>query len=173
MLRRIFFASCFFFLFGTGYSQVPDVTVILHQNMLNAFMSPVGQVSGKGDYTVVGGKGQYTSTLSNARFELKPGQAQFNAGANVKAEFEIYIRIFGNKVHLASVDAANFHRPEFEFAGPKPIQASVDVKLPDGGVKTIYIQQVSRDLKLEDHQGVVSSRLAFSDRPPQDTGESR
>jgi hypothetical protein len=83
----------------------------------------------------------------------------------LKAEFEVYTKIFGNKVHLATIDAARFYRPEFEFAGPQPVEPKVDVVLPGGTKKTIFIAPVSQNLHLEQDQIVVTSQLAFSDQP--------
>ena len=57
-----------------------------------------------------------------------------------QATFEVYIKIFGKKIHITNVDAARYDKPEFEFSGPQPIQASVDVALPDGSKKTIFIK---------------------------------
>ncbi|MFZ1082630.1 MAG: hypothetical protein WAO19_11990 [Candidatus Kryptoniota bacterium] len=84
----------------------------------------------------------------------------------VQAVFEVYIKILGKKIHIANIDAAKFYRPEFEFAGPRPVQPSVNVTLPDGGTKTIYITPVSQNLKLEEQKIVVTSQLVFSDQPP-------
>ncbi len=85
----------------------------------------------------------------------------------VQAIFEVYTKILGKKIHIANVDAARFYRPEFEFVGPRPVQPSVLVYLPDGSTKTIYIVPVSQNLRLEPRQIVVTSRLVFSDQPPQ------
>lgn len=85
----------------------------------------------------------------------------------LQAIFEVYIKLFGKKIHIANVDAAEFYRPEFEFAGPQPVQPSVNVTLPDGGTKTIYIMPVSQNLRLEEHKIIVTSQLVFSDQPPQ------
>ena len=205
MLRRIFFVMFgMFLMYGNGYSQVPDATVIIHQNMLNAFLDAVGPVSGKGNFNFIGARGEYTWTVSNARIELRHDGARFVADANIKAGpfsysapaaggvevkydpesnrikikvvnavFAIYTKIFGRKIHIANVDAAQYYRPEFEFAGPKPVQSTVDVKLPDGRVKTLYIEQVSQDLRMHEHEIVVTPQLAFSDRPPHHGREHR
>ena len=81
------------------------------------------------------------------------------------ATFEVYIKIFGKKVHITDIDAARFYKPEFEFAGPQPMQASVDVALPDGSKKTIFIKPISQNLIIEQERIVVTSKLAFDDRP--------
>jgi hypothetical protein len=83
----------------------------------------------------------------------------------IHATFEVYIKIFGKKIHITDIDAARFYKPEFEFAGPQPIQASVDVALPDGSKKTIFIKPVSQNLIIEQERIVVTSKLVFADRP--------
>jgi hypothetical protein len=81
------------------------------------------------------------------------------------ATFEVYIKIFGKKIHITDIDAARFYKPEFEFAGPQPMQASVDVALPDGSKKTIFIKPISQNLVIEQERIVVTSKLTFADHP--------
>jgi hypothetical protein len=81
------------------------------------------------------------------------------------ATFEVYFKIFGKKIHLSDVDAARYYKPEFEFAGPQPIQTNVDVALPDGSRKTIFMKPFAQFLRIEQDQIVVTSRLAFADHP--------
>jgi hypothetical protein len=81
------------------------------------------------------------------------------------ATVEVYFKLLGTKIHVADIDAARFYKPEFEFAGPQPIQASVDVALPDSTKKKIYIKPIAQDLHIEQDQIVVTSRLAFADHP--------
>ncbi len=83
----------------------------------------------------------------------------------LKAEFEVYTKILGKKIHITNIDAAKFYRPEFEFAGPQPVEPKVDVALPGGARKTIFIAPVSQNLHLEQDQIVVTSQLVFSDQP--------
>jgi len=62
----------------------------------------------------------------------------------LQAIFEVYFKIFGKKIHITDIDAAKFYKPEFEFAGPQPIQASVDVALPDSTKKTILSNRTDK-----------------------------
>ncbi len=68
----------------------------------------------------------------------------------LRASFEIYTKIFGKKIHITDVDISKYYRPEFEFAGPQPMQPSVTVNLPNGATKTIFITPVNQNLKLEE-----------------------
>jgi hypothetical protein len=84
----------------------------------------------------------------------------------LKADFEVYTKIFKKKVHIATVDVSKFYRPAFEFAGPQPVQESAPVEMPDGSVKTIYISTKDQAMRLEEGRIVVASSLVFSDKPP-------
>ena len=83
-----------------------------------------------------------------------------------KATFEVAINIFGKKIHIADIDASKFYRPEFEFSGPQPVQASVEVALPGENKKMIYITPYGQFMKIEQERIVVISQLKFSDHPP-------
>jgi hypothetical protein len=91
----------------------------------------------------------------------------------LQATFEVYIKIFGKKIHVTNIDAARYYKPEFEFSGPQPIQASVDVALPDGSKKTIFIKPVTQNLAIEQERIVVTSNLAFADHPMSEEHEHR
>ena len=91
----------------------------------------------------------------------------------LQASFEVYFKIFGKKIHIADIDVAKYYKPEFEFAGPQPIQASVEVALPNGSKKTIFIKPVAQNLVIEQERIVVNSRLAFADHPLPDESEHR
>ena len=84
----------------------------------------------------------------------------------LKASFEVYTKVFGKKIHISDVDLSRFYKPEFEFAGPQPIQSSVAVTLPNNTTKTVYISTMNQSMKIEQSQIVVTSNLKFSDQPP-------
>ena len=196
MAKNLLITIIVFFMIQKGFAQVPDASVIVHQNTLNGFLTAVGPISGTEEFNVVGVKGNYVWSLRNARIELKQDQARFIAEGNVKigpisytspaigevevkyhpetnrisvkvlkAIIEVYTKILGQKIHITNIDAATFYRPEFEFAGPTPVQPKVEILLPDRSVKTIYIMPVSQNLHLESERIVVSSQLVFSDHP--------
>ncbi len=84
----------------------------------------------------------------------------------LKATFEVYISVFGKKIHITDIDASRFYRPEFEFAGPQPIQASIEVALPGNNKKMIFITPYTQYMTIEKERIVVTSQLKFSDQPP-------
>jgi len=196
MLKKVLAALILVGAWQNAFSQEPDATVIIHQSTLNGFLNAVGPISGEDQYNILGMKGKYTWTLTNARIELLPDKARFVADASVKtgplsygsvaggdvevrynqetnrisvkvvkAEFEVYTKIFGKKIHITNIDAAKYYKPEFEFAGPQPVQPTVIVNLPNNTSKTIYIMPVSQNMKIATEQIIVTSMLRFSDHP--------
>ena len=89
------------------------------------------------------------------------------------AMVEVYFKILGAKIHITDIDAARYYKPEFEFSGPQPIQASVDVALPDGTKKTIFIKPIAQNLRIEQDQILVTSKFAFADHPIPDVIDHR
>jgi hypothetical protein len=79
----------------------------------------------------------------------------------LKAAIKIYINAFGKRIDITEVDISKFYKMQFEFAGPKPLQTSVDITLPDGSKKTIMVTAQSK-MALEPHQIVVGSELTFT-----------
>jgi hypothetical protein len=106
-------------------------------------------------------------SIANGEVEIKYHQETNRISVKVlKASFEVYTKIFGKKIHLGDVDISKFYRPEFEFAGPQPVQPSVLVNLPGDKSKTVYITPYNQNLRVEQEQIVVTSSLQFSDQPP-------
>ena len=105
-------------------------------------------------------------SVATGDVEIKYNQRTNRISVKVlKASFEVYAKLFGKKLHITDVDISKFYRPEFEFAGPQPVQPSVLVNLPGDQTKTVYIAPVDQNLRVEEGQIVVSSKLRFSDQP--------
>jgi hypothetical protein len=79
----------------------------------------------------------------------------------LKAGVEISVNILGKKIVISELDISEYYRPEFEFNGPEPVQKKVDVKMPDGKIKTFIITGKTK-MTLEESRIVVSSGLDFS-----------
>jgi len=96
---------------------------------------------------------------------------KYNQEANLisvkvqKAEFEVYTKLLGKKIHIADVDISQFYRPEFEFAGPQPVQSQISVALPDGSTKIVYIKTVDHKMELRTEKIVVTSTVVFGNTP--------
>ena len=106
-------------------------------------------------------------SVANGEVEIKYHQPTNRISVKVlTASFEVYTKVFGKKIHITDVDISKYYRPEFEFAGPQPVQPSVLVNLPGDQSKTVYITPVGQILKVEQSQIIVTSNLKFSDQAP-------
>ena len=121
-----------------------------------------GKAAFTGDASVNAGPTSY-GTVVSGEVEVK-----FDPAANLinvkvtRAAFEVYVKALGAKKHITDVDISKYYQPEFQFAGPQPVQSSVKVSMPDGSVKTVKITTVSHNLKLEQNQLVVETNLGFA-----------
>lgn len=79
----------------------------------------------------------------------------------LKAAVQIYFNLFGKRINITEVDISKFYRMQFEFSGPKPLQTSVDVTLPDGSVRTVTVTSTAQ-MALEPGQIVVGTSLTFA-----------
>lgn len=78
-----------------------------------------------------------------------------------EAIFEVYFKMMGNKVHITNIDAAKYYKPEFEFAGPQPMQTEINITLPDFSNKKINVKITGQNLLIEKDQIKVTSSLRF------------
>jgi hypothetical protein len=141
----------------------------------------VSSISGKYTWTVKNPK--VTITADKVRFQADAGiavnvfkydstaygdvEVKYDAVSNkisvkiLKAAIQIYINLFGKKINITEVDISKYYRMQFEFAGPKPLQASVDVTMPDGSIRTVGVISTAQ-MALENGQIVVGTALDFS-----------
>lgn len=111
---------------------------------------------------VVNSAGVNFPTTAQGVVEIKYDDASNIISVKVlKVAFEVAVTVFKQKIHITDVDISQFYRPEFQFSGPQPIQKSVDVKMPDNTVRTLYLTAKPR-LTLEEGQLVVSTGVDFS-----------
>ncbi|MCX8058531.1 MAG: hypothetical protein N3A58_03855 [Spirochaetes bacterium] len=78
-----------------------------------------------------------------------------------KASFDINIKVLGKDTKIGEVDLAKYYQIKFEFPGPKPYEAQVDVEMPDGKIKKIKID-TNPILKIEDEKIVVGAELIYT-----------
>lgn len=144
----------------------------------------VSKINGQYTWTVKNPK--VTITTDKVRFQADAGikvisfnydttavgdvEVKYDAAANkisvkvLKAAVQIYINLFGKKINITEVDISKFYRMQFEFSGPKPLQSSVDVTLPDGKVRTVTVTSTAQ-MALENGQIVVGTDLEFNGKP--------
>lgn len=137
----------------------------------------------KGEYTWTVKNPKVAITSDKVRFQADAGikvmtfhydttavgdvEVKYDAAANkisvkvLKAAVQIYLNLFGKRINITEVDISRFYRMQFEFSGPKPLQTSVDVTLPDGSVRTVTVTSTAQ-MALETGQIVVGTALDFS-----------
>jgi hypothetical protein len=156
-------------------------------NFLNA-IGPISRTESfkvsaiTGQYTWTVKNPKVTITADKVRFQADAGinvnkihydttaygdvEVKYDASANkisvkiLKAAIQIYVSLFGKKINITEVDISRFYKMQFEFAGPKPLQSSVDVTLPDGSVRTVTVTSTAQ-MSLENGQIVVGTALGF------------
>lgn len=83
-----------------------------------------------------------------------------------KCMIEIYTKILGTKYHLKDLDLADNFKDPFTFEGPTATSSDMDMEMPDGTIKKLYITTTDCDLSVQEKQIVVPCELEFSLTPP-------
>jgi hypothetical protein len=86
---------------------------------------------------------------------------------NVKitdAVFEIYTRFLGKKIHLKTIQLADYFTSPFSFEGPLSMESAMDFEMPDGTKKILYARPTQCKLKIEPKQIIVLSQIGFFDK---------
>lgn len=104
-----------------------------------------------------------TTAVGDVEVKYDPASNKISVKV-LKAALQIYFNLFGKRINITEVDISKFYRMEFEFAGPKPLQSSVDITLPDGSVRTVSVTSTAQ-MALENGQIVVGTALNFSGKP--------
>ena len=84
----------------------------------------------------------------------------------IKAEFEVYAELFGNRAHITDVDISPYYKQEFEFDGIELTQTKFDIQLSENKTKTVYLATSEPSLNLEKGKIILSTQMVFSDQPP-------
>ena len=79
-----------------------------------------------------------------------------------KIKVDLMLKLFGQKVKLATVDLSRYYNPTFEFPGPTLNQKKIEIEMPDGTKKVLNIYTDNHNLVLE--QGIITvySDIIFS-----------
>ena len=79
-----------------------------------------------------------------------------------KIKVDLMLKLFGQKVKLATVDLSRYYKPTFEFPGPTLNKKNIEIEMPDGTKKVLNINTDNHNLVLE--QGIITvySDIIFS-----------
>ncbi len=177
-------------LWASSLMAQPMVSMIIRQDAVNSFLTAIGSVSG---HTTVNGSdctwtvdnpriaitngGADCFADTSARAGLINYSSAVKGKVSVtyddtknrvlvkisKASLEIYMNLFGTRMHLTDIDVSNYYKQEFQFPGPQLAQYSVPMTLPDGTKKTITVKQKPLILSLADESIIVGSDLNISE----------
>jgi hypothetical protein len=79
---------------------------------------------------------------------------------------EIYTKILGTKYHLKDVDLASEFTDPFTFEGPTATSTDMEMEMPDGTIRKLYMRTTDCDLAVKEKQIVVPCEVEFSLTPP-------
>ncbi|MGZ3861885.1 MAG: hypothetical protein ACXVPN_07465 [Bacteroidia bacterium] len=82
-----------------------------------------------------------------------------------RAIFELYTVVLGKKIHIKDVDLADYFKEPFSFEGPQHITTEMEVALPDGKSKTVYMQPSACEIELKWKEIVADFELESCDVP--------
>ena len=167
-----------------------SVSVIITEQTVNDFLAAVGPVSGRGtgaqkikyDWTVTEPNADFEpgTAAFYAKVKVKTKivsfddrvngrlAVEYDASANkirmqvVEAKLPIYVKVFGKKVKLATLDIGQYYRPRFEFNGPEPVQQEVEVDIGGGRKRKVGVTAGGRQIFLEKDQLRVSVNLTYA-----------
>lgn len=83
-----------------------------------------------------------------------------------KCMIEIYTKILGTKYLLKNLDLADQFTDPFTFEGPTSTNTDMDMEMPDGSIRKLYMSTTDCDLIVQEKQIVVPCELEFSLTPP-------
>lgn len=83
----------------------------------------------------------------------------------IRGLFEIYTMIMGKKVHIKTIDIADYLKDPFVFEGPKSLATDFEFTLPDSTKKHIYIQPSKCEMQVVWKEIITVCELDASDKP--------
>lgn len=83
-----------------------------------------------------------------------------------KCVVEIYTKFLGKKYHIRDIDLASQFPDPFTFEGPTATSSSMDMEMPDGTIRTLYMTTTDCDLTVEEKKIVVPCEVDFTRTPP-------
>ena len=171
-------------------ASAQSVSVVITEKTINDFLAAMGPVKGKGrgarkikyNWTVTKPTIDFepgtAGFMANIKIKTKiititdkvKGRLKvdYDARTNkikmqvVEAKFPVYIKVFGTKVKLATLDIGKYYKPKFEFNGPEPVQKTVQVDIGGDAPVNIGVTVSGREIRMEKDQLRVSVRLSYT-----------
>lgn len=128
----------------------------LHEGKAN-FTTDVGVIAGPFGYS--------TSCLGDVTIWYDRVKNLINVKIT-KCVVEIYTKIMGAKYHITDIDLADQFTDPFTFEGPTATSTEMDMEMPDGSIRKLYMKTTDCDLSVKEKQIVVPCEVDFSLTPP-------
>lgn len=147
-----------------------DYEVMLFKGKYNwTMMNPhIDLKPGKGDFItdvrVEAGLIDYTSRVTgnvDIWYDIKTNMINVKV---TRAIFEIYTKIFGQKIHIKDIDLAEYLTDPIMFEGPMTLNTDMSFTMPDGKTKKIYIWPSRCELRVLEKAVEVVCELEFSEK---------
>lgn len=125
---------------------------------------------GKADFTtdvgVVAGKfGYKTTCIGDVNIWYDRPKNLINVKIT-RCILEIYTKIMGTKYHIKDLDIASSFTDPFTFEGPTATSTDMEMEMPDGSIRKLYMTTTDCDLTVEEKKIVVPCEVGFSLTPP-------
>jgi hypothetical protein len=125
---------------------------------------------GKADFTtdvsVKAGPFSYTTTCTGDVGIWFDRQKNLINVKITKCLVEIYTKFLGTKYHIKYIDLASQFTDPFTFEGPVSTNTEMDMEMPDGTIRRLYMVATDCDLSVKEKQIVVPCEVEFSQTPP-------
>ena len=171
-------------------ASAQSVSVVVTEQTINDFLAAMGPVKGKGkgkqsikyNWTVTNPAIDFETGTAAFKADIKVKtkiitltdkvkgrlKVDYDAQTNkikmqvVEAKFPVYVKVFGSKVKIATLDIGKYYKPKFEFNGPEPVQKAVQVDIGGDAPRNIGVTVSGSEIRMEKNQLRVSVNLTYA-----------
>jgi hypothetical protein len=144
------------FMTDTAYWTLINPHIALHPGKAD-FVTDVNVISGPFNYT--------TKVIGDVKIWYDKDKNLINVKVT-RAIGELYTKVLGKKVHITDIDFATYFEDPFTFEGPAATESDMDVDMPDGTKKKLYLRSTFCDLRVEEKRIVVPCEMEVTATPP-------
>ena len=171
-------------------ASAQSVSVVITEKTINDFLAAMGPVKGQGkgaqkikyNWTVTNPVIDFEPGTAAFRADIKVKtkiitltdkvkgrlKVDYDPQTNkikmqvVEAKFPVYVKVFGTKIKIATLDIGKYYKPKFEFNGPEPVQKAVQVDIGGDAPVNIGVTVSGREIRMEKDQLRVSVNLTYT-----------
>ncbi len=171
-------------------ASAQSVSVVITEKTINDFLAAMGPVKGQGkgaqkikyNWTVTNPTIDFEPGTAGFKADIKVKtkiitltdkvkgrlKVDYDDRTNkikmqvVEAKFPVYVKVFGTKIKIATLDIGKYYKPKFEFNGPEPVQKAVQVDIGGDAPVNIGVTVSGREIRMEKDQLRVSVNLTYT-----------